>query len=334
MKAWQYSTIRGGLENSLKLNPSTPVPLPKSDQHIVRILATALNPVDYKPAEVALIRRLAIPNPAIPGIDFVGRVVKPASDSSLKENQLIFGLTGISALAGTALAEYAAVQTKGAIAVPQGLAPVDAATIGVAGLTAYQSIIPYVKPGSRIFINGGSGGTGIFSIQIAKAASCHVTTTCSTVNVELCKSLGADEVIDYKKESVLESLRKRMPFDHVVDNVGGDYNLFWRCHEYTNPSARYVYVAGTPNLSFISFVMKAKFWPGFLGGAKRAYQGILAEPHLDELEQIGKWIVEGKLKAVIDEKFEFDRAPEAVRKLKTSRAKGKIVVDVALKSEQ
>jgi len=194
--------------------------------------------------------------------------------------------------------------------------------------------MPYVKTGSRIFINGGSGGTGIFCIQIAKAAECHVTTTCSTANVELCKSLGADEVIDYKKGSVLEALKKQKPFDHVVDNVGGQYELFWRCNEYTNPSARYVYVAGTPSFAFASFVMKAKFWPGFLGGATRPYQGILAEPHLDELEQIGKWIAGGKMRTIIDEKFEFDRAPEAFRKLKSHRAKGKIVIDVALDTEQ
>ena len=334
MKAWQYGIIHNGIENSLKLTPSAPVPSVKSDQHLVRILATALNPVDYKPAEVGLLRRLAIPNPATPGIDFVGRIVKPASGSSLKEDQLIFGFAGASALAGSGMAEYAVVQTKGAVPVPEGLAAIDAATIGVVGMTAYQSIMPYVKPGSRIFINGGSGGTGIFGIQVAKAASCHVTTTCSTPNVELCKSLGADEVIDYKKGSVLEALKKQKPFDHVVDNVGGQYELFWRCNEYTNPSARYVYVAGTPTLAFASFVMKAKFWPGFLGGAKRPYQGILAEPHLDELEQIGKWMADGKMRTIIDEKFEFDRGPEAFRKLKSHRAKGKIVIDVALDTEQ
>lgn len=332
MKAWQYGAIHNGIEKSLKINTSAPMPSPKADQHLVKVLANALNPVDYKPAEVGLMRRLAIPNPATPGIDFVGRIVKPSSQSSLKEGQLIFGFAGTSAFAAGGMAEYAAVPHKAAVAVPEGLSPTDAASIPVVGMTAYQSIMPHVKEGSRVFINGGSGGTGVFGIQIAKQAKCHVTTTCSTPNVDLCKSLGADEVIDYKKVPVLETLKKQKPFDHVVDNVGGQYELFWRAHEYTTPSAKYVYVAGVPSLSFAAFVMKAKLWPGFLGGAKRPYTGIFAEPHLDELTKLGQWIADGKMRTVIDETFPFEKAPEAFKKLKTSRAKGKIIVDVALNS--
>ena len=167
------------------------------------------------------------------------------------------------------------------------------------------------------------------SIQIAKLGGCHVTTTCSTANVELCESLGADEVIDYKKESVLEALKQRKPFDHVVDNVG-NHDLYWKAHEYTNPGAKVVYVAGTPTLSYASFSIQARVRPSFLGGGKRQFVTLFAQPHLDELDKIGKWIADGKMKSVIDSKFEFDKAPEAFAKLKTSRAKGKIVVDVAL----
>lgn len=161
MKAWQYGAVSNGIENSLNLNSSTPIPTPKSDQHLVKVLATALNPVDYKPAEVALLRRLMLPNPATPCIDFAGRIITPASGSSLREGQLVFGVCGAS-IAGAALAEYAASPTKGVVAAPEGLAPIAATSIGVAGLTAYQSIMPYVKDGSRLFINGGSGGTGVY----------------------------------------------------------------------------------------------------------------------------------------------------------------------------
>ena len=328
MKAWQYRTGAGGLEKSLHLNTSATLPKVKADQHLVRILATALNPVDYKPAEVALIHRLAIPKPATPGIDFVGRVVKPAVGSHLQPNQLIFGAAAVSPLAGGALAEYAVVPTKGATAVPDGLDPVDAATVCVAGLTAYQTIIPHVKTGSRVFINGGSGGTGIFGIQIAKAAGCHVTTSCSTTNVELCKSLGADEVLDYKQGSILEQLKKQSPvFDHVVDNVGYDYDLYWRSHEYTKPDAKFIYVGARPDLSYLAFSLKVRLWPGFLGGGKRKFESMLVEPRTDELKQIGQWMVEGKVKAMIDQKFPFEQAVEAFKKLKTGRARGKIIVE-------
>ena len=327
MKSWQYTTASGGIERNLTLNSSTTLPTPKPDQHLVLIHATSLNPVDYKVAEVGLASRFIIPKPATPGIDFVGRMVIPASGSDLKENQLVFGTAGVLPFAAGGLAEYALVKSEGAVAVPEGLAPLDTATIGVAGLTAYQSIMPHIKPGSRVFLNGGSGGTGIFGIQIAKAAGCHVTTTCSTPNVELCKSLGADEVIDYRQQSVLEALKKQKPYDHVVDNVGNDYDFYWRCHDYTTPSAKYIMVAGSPTLSFVMFSLKSKFWPSFLGGGKRKCEGIFAQPVPGELAQIGKWMAEGKVRAVVDEKFGFEKAPDAFRRLKTGRARGKIVVE-------
>jgi NADPH:quinone reductase-like Zn-dependent oxidoreductase len=187
IKAWQYMTTKGGLEKNLKLNPSVPLPTPSSTQNLVQIIATALNPVDYKPAENALISRLAIPKPATPGIDFAGLIVTPAAGSPLKRGQLVFGVAGTSPLAAGALSQFAITPKEATVAVPEGIDPIDAATVGVAGLTAYQSIVPRVKKGDKILINGGSGGTGVFGVQIAKAVGCHVTTTCSTANVELCK---------------------------------------------------------------------------------------------------------------------------------------------------
>ena len=327
MKAWQYNSTSGGLENNLKLNTSAPVPAPSADQHLVRILGSALNPVDYKPAEVWLLSRLAITKPATPGIDFVGRIVTPAKNTSFQPGDIVFGFGALSPLAGGCLREYHTVPTIGAVALPKGVDPIDAATVAVAGLTAYQSIVPHVKAGSRLFINGGSGGTGIFGIQIAKAVGCHVTCSCSTANVELCKSLGADEVIDYKKGPVLEQLKKLKPFDHVVDNVAANHELYWKAHEYTTPSAIFLEVASAPTLSYAAFSSRAKFQPGFLGGGKRKFMSIFAETKADQLEQIGKWMAEGKMRAVIDEKFPFEKAVEAFRKQKTGRAKGKVVVE-------
>lgn len=335
MRAWQYHSTAGGLDKNLTLNSSATMPTPKPNQHLIRVLAMAFNPVDYKVCEVQLINRLAVTKPATPGLDVAGRIVKPAAGSGLQEGQLVFGVAGASAIAGGALAEYAVINTEGSVAAPEGLSALHAASIPIAGLTAYQTIVPYVKAGLRVFVNGGSGGVGIFSIQIAKAVGCHVVASCSTPNVELCKSLGADEVIDYKKGSVLDALKKQSPpFDHIVDNVGGNYELFWRAHEYSQPTARYVYVGGAPTVSFGMFMLKAKLWPGFLGGAKRQYQGIFAQPRPEELKQIGQWILEGKIKPVIDSKVPFAEAPEGVRKQKSGRARGKIVVDVALEGEK
>lgn len=329
MRAWQFNSNAGGLEKNLRINEDAPLPVPKADQHLVRVLAASLNPVDYKIAEIPFIGRFATPKNATPGIDVAGEIVKPASGSPLKAGQLVFGMAGASLAAGGAMAQYVPVQAKATAVVPQGGKTTDLATVGVAGMTAYQSIIPYVKDGSRVFINGGSGGTGVYGIQIAKAVGCHVTTTCSTVNVELCKSLGADAVLDYKKAPVLEQLKKQKPFDHIVDNVGADYDLYWKSHEYSQPKAKYVFVGATPGLSFGLFMMKVTLLPGFLGGGKRSFAAMFAEPKIDQMDKIAYWMGEGRVKAIIDQKFKFEQGREAMARMKSGRAKGKIVLEVA-----
>ncbi|KAJ9625814.1 hypothetical protein H2203_004577 [Taxawa tesnikishii (nom. ined.)] len=325
IRIWQYTKTRGGLEKNLKLN-SVPAPTPNPDQHLVQVIATALNPVDYKVAELPVIGSF-LPKPATPGIDFAGRIVTPASNSAFKRGDCIVGATATDPMAGGGLSEYILVKDETIVAVPQGIDPVDAAAIPVAGLSAYQSVLPHVKQGDNVFINGGSGGTGVFGIQIAKASGTHVTTTCSTVNVELCRSLGADRVIDYKKEKVVEALNASgVRFDHVVDNVGSDMSLYWRCHEYTKPSALYVYVGHPMNVGAFVSSMTRKVLPGFLGGGKRRSTGFLAAAKADDLRQIVKWMEEGKVRSVIDSKFAFDQVPQAFERLKTGRAKGKIIV--------
>ncbi|TVY14804.1 Zinc-type alcohol dehydrogenase-like protein, partial [Lachnellula arida] len=198
----------------------------------------------------------------------------------------------------------------------------------------YQTIVPRVEKGDRVFINGGSGGTGIFGIQMAKAAGCHVTTSCSTPNIELCQSLGADEVVDYRQGSVAAALKARgVLFDHVVDNVGdGELELYWKCHEFTKPGAVYVLVGGSPSLARVVGNAKARILPGFLGGGKRRLEGFFASPKAEDLTQIGAWMAEGKVRAVIDSTFSFEEAPKAFEKLRTGRSRGKIVVDVALET--
>ena len=333
MRAWQYSSTKGGIEKNLEINASAPLPKPKPDQHLVQIIVTALNPIDYKPAEVPLISRFAITKPATPGIDFAGIIVRPASGSNLKAGQSVFGVCGTSPLAGGALAQFSVSEVKAAVALPDSVDPVQAGTVGVAGLTAYQSIVPRVKEGDRIFINGGSGGTGVFGIQIGKAVGCHVTTSCSTANVELCKSLGADTVVDYKKGSVLEALNAMdQKFDHVVDNVGSEKELIWRCHEFMQPGAAYIMVGGLPTLDNLVDTVKRKVWPSFLGGLKGKVEGFWPTPKAEDLEQIGEWMRTGKVRAIIDQTFEFEQTPQAFEKLKTGRARGKIVIDVASKS--
>ena len=332
MRAWQYSSVTGGIDKTMKINPSAPVPKPKSDQHLVQIIATALNPVDYKPVEsIPGVFRFGVSKPATPGIDFAGTIVKPAQGSPFKPGQLVFGCSGASGpLAGGALREYSTTGKESTVAIPQNVNPIDASTVGVAALTAYQSLVPHIKKNDRVFINGGSGGTGIFGLQFAKVVGCHITTTCSTPNVELCKSLGADRVIDYKKENVLEALKNSgFKFDHAVDNVGTQHELIWHCHEFMKPDGKYVTVGGEPTLDGLGDMLKQKLLPGFLGGVKGNVEGFWPVQKADDFARIAEWMAKGQVKTIIDERFRFEDAPKAFEKLKTGRARGKIVVDVA-----
>ncbi|KAK9369025.1 hypothetical protein V1509DRAFT_501665 [Lipomyces kononenkoae] len=334
MRSWQYTSTKGGLENNLTLN-EVPMPQPKADQHLVRIIAAAVNPLDYRLAEFQFLHRAAFPKPASPGDDFAGYIVKPAPGSALKPGQLVFGAAGTNFMCGGAMSEYGIANTKSIALIPAGLSTTDASSITVAGLTAYQSILPHSEPGSHVFLNGGSGGVGTFGIQIAKATGRSVTVTCSTANVELCKSLGADEVIDYKTQNVLQAL-KASPhkYDLVVDLVGNGQNLFWNAHEYTNPGAKFVTVSVSHNFSFVWFVAKAQLFPRFLSGAKRQHLTVFGSAKAQDLKQIADWMAAGKIKSVIDSKFKFEDLRQAYQRLKTGRARGKIIIDVAPEEER
>lgn len=148
-------------------------------------------------------------------------------------------------------------------------------------------------------------------------------------NVEFCKSIGADAVIDYRKGSVLEALKTSgHKYDHIVDNIGADNELYFKCHEYTNPNAVYIMVAGAPAIGQIANTMYMKFYPGVLGGGKRAFEDYLLTAMYEEFVQVAAWMKEGTVKAVTDQKFPFEQTPEAFEKLETGRTRGKIVIEV------
>ncbi|KAF5013242.1 hypothetical protein FDECE_756 [Fusarium decemcellulare] len=328
-RSWQYRSTAGGLENNLSLN-TIPMLQPAADQHLVRIVAAGLNPADYRLSEFQFLHRVAFPKPASPGNDFAGYIVKPAPGSGLQPGQLVFGGAGANFMHGGAMAEYGVANVNNLVPIPAGLPIVDAAGIAIAGLTAYQSIIPHSQPGSRVFINGGSGGVGGFGIQFAKAEGRHVTVSCSTTNVAHCKSLGADEVIDYKTQNVLQALKDSpYKYDLVADYVGNDRNLFWEADKYTNPGAKFVTVAVSHHLDCIRFITAAQFMPRFLSGAKRQHVTVFGRPSREDLTQIAEWMAEGKVKSVIDSKYKFEDLKEAYTRLKTGRARGKIILEVA-----
>jgi NADPH:quinone reductase-like Zn-dependent oxidoreductase len=265
MRAHHFSSTSPTLEANLKFNPAAPLPLKAKslaqNQALVRVLATSINPADYKFPSFPIVGRLLVPRPSAPGIDFAGRVTNSAPSAQLKQGALVFGRLQKPQQHGT-LGEFVIASSDEVVPLPDGVSAEDAACVGTAGLIAYQSIVPHVKQGDNVFINGGSGGTGTFGIQIAKQMGCWVATTASAANIELCKQLGADEVIDYRKASVVDSLRQcGRKFQLVVDNVGADPKLWSGVEQYTTPGAPFVQI-GLP-ISFASFwaVTKSKRTP-------------------------------------------------------------------------
>lgn len=282
-----------------------------------------------------------IKKPAIPAVDFAGRVVAvgptssggkhSSSEEELAAGQLVFGKLDPPVRFGV-LAEYAVAPRRGCVPLPRGVGVDDAACVGTAGLTAYQCIVPNVKTGDAVFINGGSGGVGSFGIQIAKAMGCYVVASCSGVNVKLCKSLGADQVVDYTSQNLVAELEKMTrKFDLVVDNVGGPGELYWRAHLFTKPGAQFVQVGAGVSAGDIYGLVSRMVWPGFLGGGKRPFRFLGVKNNYEQFRDIAGWMAEGKVKAVIDEVFGMeDKGPvRAFEKLKTGRVKGKLVVRVA-----
>ncbi|KAF2870419.1 hypothetical protein BDV95DRAFT_595924 [Massariosphaeria phaeospora] len=334
MRAWQYTSAAGGLENNLFL-PATGAPKPRvgDNEVLVEIFSMALNPADYKYPELGLVAKAMVPSPAIPGMDYCGKVVDVGSKvDAYKLGQLVFGAkTG--AVGHGSLAQFIAVPEEMVALVPEGTSVDDAASVSGVGVTGCLAIQPYVKKGDRVFINGGSGGTGILGIQIAKALGCHVTTSCSEANMDLCRGIGADEVIDYKTRDIIKTLQEKSEaFDHVVDNVGIPANLYKVSHNFLKPTGTFVQVGVGSGMGDAAQLVGNLLQPGFLGGGKRKYKFIMASASSDHLSQLAAWMKEGKIRAVIDSVFEFDDAPKAFEKLKTGRAKGKIVVHV--KKEQ
>ncbi|KAJ6062778.1 uncharacterized protein N7446_006898 [Penicillium canescens] len=315
MKAWLYTDTTNGLENNLSFTSEarTP-PALRNDDVLITVLSASLNPADYKFPEMGLLmRKLVIGTPASPGMDFCGRVVATGPDATnFSPDQLVYGNLGKPCQFGT-LADLIVASASLLVHLPEGVEVDHAATLGGTGQTAYQSLKGYVSADDKVFINGGSGGCGIFAIQIAKVMGCHVTTTCSTKNVEFCRGLGADEVIDYTAE------------EDLVASLRYPATLYRQSHHFLAPGKTFVQV-GVPGMGTIAERM---LLPGFLGGGKRKYVIFVTKNNREDLVQLGEWVQKGTIKVQLDTAYELEDAVKAFKHLRSGRARGKIIVHVA-----
>lgn len=335
MKAWQLAHP-GEVQDVLKLNT---VPRPaasslKATEILIRVISTSINPADYKVPAMGIGARAIISFPKTPAMDLSGEVaaVGPGVTDILVGDYVMARVSPLKRPG--ALSEYVVAQRDGYAKMERSVDLDVAASVGTAGLTAYQTIKPYVKPGDRIFINGGSGGTGTFGIQIAKLLGCHVTVSCSTGKAELCKSLGADEIIDYKTSDVVEELTKLgRVFSLIVDNVGySPMNLYRKTGHVLLADGVFVLVAAGKHIGHAISAFGDFVRPSLLGGGKNKMVIFLTSNNRDDWVALAEWVNEGKLTAVIEKKFEFGETLAAFEHLQKGSTGGKVVVHVSKKT--
>jgi alcohol dehydrogenase len=234
------------------------------------------------------------------------------------------------------MAEYVISNSADVALIPSNLNHGEAASVPLAGLTSYQALINVAKlsAGESILIHAGSGGVGTIGIQLAKHLGANVTTTTSTKNIDLVKSLGADNVIDYTKQSYFDQSTK---FDVVFDTLGGKYTL--DSFKVLKAGGRVVSIAGeldsvtTKQLGLnkiVSFILaiKAKKITKVASKMGALYRFLLMSPNGEELEELSKLYELGSIKPVIDKTYNFDDSIKALDYLSKGRATGKVVVNI------
>jgi NADPH:quinone reductase-like Zn-dependent oxidoreductase len=312
-----------------------PRPTVKPDEILVQVHAAGLNPIDNLIPTGSFKPIIKLQLPATMGSDLAGIVVETGSRvTRFKVGDAVFAST--FDLGVGALAEYAAVPEHVAALKPEQLDFVQAASIPMVGLTSWQAFVEraQLQPGQKVFVPAGAGGIGSFAIQLAKLFGAKVATTTSTANVEFVRQLGADEVIDYKKQAFEALLRD---YDVVLATLrGGELE---KSLQVVGPGSKIISLIGPPDAAFarnrgMHFLMKFVF--GLLSGTiirrakrrKASYSFLFVRPDGQQLAKIGDHLAASRLHPVVDKIFPFAEAKEGLAYLAQGRAKGKVVVQL------
>ena len=304
-------------------------PVPNDDQVLVRVHAASVNPYDWHFIEGTpkIIRLMGVglrkPKDTRVGVDFAGTVEAVGKNvTNFKPGDEVFGGRG------GAFAEYVCPRAHRAVALkPASVTFEQAASVNIAGITALQALRDKgkVQPGQKVLINGASGGVGTFAVQIAKSFGADVTGVCSTRNVDLVKSLGADHVIDYTKEDFTKSAER---YDVMLDNVGN--RTLSECKSVLTPKGKYVLIGGggASEQGLLGGLGKALWAMLFSKFVNQQMGMMMADPSQKDLTVLADMMETGKLKPVIDRTYKLDQVPEAIRYLEEGHARGKVIIAV------
>ena len=301
-----------------------PRPAPADNEILVKVHAASVNPLDWHylegtPYMVRLEAGFGRPDNPRLGVDFAGTVAAVGkSVSRFKPGDAVFG--------GKfgALAEYIVVREERAVALkPDAVSNQQAAAVAIAGITALQALRDkgHIRAGQNVLVNGASGGVGTFAVQIAKSFGATVTGVCSTRNVDLVRSIGADHVIDYTHEDFTRGTQR---YDLIVDNVGTHSLLEYK--RVMNPGGIFVIVGSTTPgnwFAWLSRPLQAWVLSPF---TSQKFTTIFAELNKDDLGRLAELMQSGKLTPVIDRTYKLSDSAEALRYLEQGHARGKVVV--------
>ncbi len=310
-----------------------PRPSIKADELLVQVCAASVNPIDnmiptgmFKPV-------LHFQLPATLGSDLAGLVIEVGSKvTRFKPGDAIFA--SVFDLGTGAIAEFAVVPESAAALKPNNLDFVQAASIPMVGLTSWQALKERInlQVGQKVFIPAGSGGIGTFAIQLAKHLGAKVATTTSTGNVDLVRSLGADEVVDYKKQTFEDTLHD---YDAVLGTVRG--NTIEKSITILKPGGKIVSLIGPLDAAFarakklnifLTFVFSLMSRKIMRLSKQRdvSYSFLFVHPDGAQLGAISKLLEAEHVRPVIDKVFPFEQAKEALAYLAQGHAKGKVVI--------
>ena len=328
MRAYLYQQY--GPPGVLKLE-DRPKPVPAADEVLIKVHAASINPYDWHflRGEPYLLRLMAgVGQPKDPrlGADLAGEVEAVGSSvTRFKPGDAVFGV-GKGAFAEFACAKDSQVALK-----PANISFEQAAAVPIAGLTALQALRkaglpqpnPQIASPSKALINGASGGVGTFSVQIAKAFGAHITAVCSTRNVEMVRSLGADRVMDYTREDFTKTAER---FDIILDNVGNRPLL--ACRRLLVPKGIYIGAGGSAGRWMVATIARAITSIVLSAFSARKFLGVFAKLTTDDLTILHNLMQSGKVTPVLDRSYPFAELPQAIAYLEEGHARGKVILTV------
>jgi alcohol dehydrogenase len=310
-------------------------PVVKETDILVQVHSTGVNQLDSKIRDGEFKLILPYKTPFILGHDVSGVVTKVGSKvSKFKVGDEVYARPADHRI-GT-FAELIAIHEKDVALKPKNISMEEAASIPLVGLTAWQALIEKanLKKGQKVFIQAGSGGVGTFAIQLAKHLGATVATTTSLANIDLVKSLGADIVIDYRKDDFETILTN---YDVVLNSQ--DAKTLEKSLRILKPGGKLIYISGPPTPAFAKEIGASWFVKVIMrllsakvrkkaNRLKVSFSFLFMRAAGNQLSQITSLIDAGIIKPVMDRVFPFEQTNEALAYVETGRAKGKVVIKV------